>query len=143
MDSGFVLWLFAISAGASAFGGMLGMASGIFIVPLLTIFGHVEIHAAIGASIVSVIACSCGGAASFLKSRLTNIRLAIVLETATTAGALTGVLLAGIVPVSWLYFLFAAILFVSARQMLARRGDPVLTAAPARAGRRSTDLRLH
>jgi uncharacterized protein len=143
MDPGFILWLFAVSAGASAFGGMLGMASGIFIVPLLTIFGHVEIHAAIGASIVSVIACSCGGAASFLKSRLTNIRLAIVLETATTAGALTGVLLAGIVPVSWLYFLFAAILFVSARQMLARRGDPVLTAAPARAGRWSTALSLH
>jgi uncharacterized protein len=143
MDPGFILWLFAVSAGASAFGGMLGMASGIFIVPLLTIFGHVEIHAAIGASIVSVIACSCGGAASFLKSRLTNIRLAIVLETATTAGALTGVLLAGIVPVSWLYFLFAAILFVSARQMLARRGDPVLTAAPAPAGRWSTTLSLH
>jgi uncharacterized protein len=143
MDPGFILWLFAVSAGASAFGGMLGMASGIFIVPLLTIFGHVEIHAAIGASIVSVIACSCGGAASFLKSRLTNIRLAIVLETATTAGALTGVLLAGIVPVSWLYFLFAAILFVSARQMLAKRGDPVLTAAPAPAGRWSTTLSLH
>jgi uncharacterized protein len=66
-----------------------------------------------------------------------------VLETATTAGALTGVLLAGIVPVSWLYFLFAAILFVSARQMLARRGDPVLTAAPAPAGRWSTTLSLH
>jgi hypothetical protein len=140
MDVGFTLWLFAVSAGASALGGMLGMASGIFIVPLLTIFGHVEIHAAIGASIVSVIACSCGGAAPFLKSRLTNIRLAIVLETATTMGALTGVLLAGIVPVSYLYFLFAAILFVSARQMLARRRDPVLATVPA--SRWSTMLRL-
>ena len=67
------------------------MASGIFIVPLLTMFGHIEIHTAIGASIVSVIACSCGGAAPFLKNRLTNIRLAIVLEMATTTGALTGV----------------------------------------------------
>jgi hypothetical protein len=27
---------------------------------------------------------SCGGSAPFLKNRLTNIRLAIVLETATT-----------------------------------------------------------
>jgi hypothetical protein len=113
-------------------GGMLGMASGIFIVPLLTIFGHIEIHTAIGASIVSVIACSCGGAAPFLKNRLTNIRLAIVLEMATTTGALTGVLLAGIVPVSYLYFLFAAILFVSAHQMLARRRKPVLACAPER-----------
>jgi len=39
--------------GASALGGMLGMASGIFIVPILTMFGHIEIHTAIGASIVS------------------------------------------------------------------------------------------
>jgi uncharacterized protein len=114
---------------ASALGGMLGMASGIFIVPVLTIFGHIEIHTAVGASIVSVIACSCGGAALFLKNRLTNIRLAIVLETATTTGALTGVLLAGIVPVSYLYLLFAAILFLSAHQMLTRRRDPVLASA--------------
>ena len=71
------------------------MASGIFIVPILTIFGHIDIRSAIGASIVSVIACSCSSAAPFLKARLTNVRLAIVLETATTAGALSGVLLAG------------------------------------------------
>jgi uncharacterized membrane protein YfcA len=104
---------------------MLGVASGIFIVPILTMFGHIEIHTAVGASIVSVIACSCGGAAPFLKSRLTNIRLAIVLEIATTVGALTGVLLTGILPVSFLYFIFAVILFVSAHQMQARRGVPV------------------
>src|ERR1700742_357987 len=121
MDSGFVLWLFAVALGASALGGMLGMAGGIFIVPVLTILGHIDIHTAIVASIVSVIACSCGGAAPFLKNRLTNIRLAIVLEVATTAGALAGVLLAGILPASVLYVLFAAILFVSAYQMLARR----------------------
>src|SRR5215469_11524864 len=125
MAGSFSLWLFAVSMAASALGGMLGMASGIFIVPLLTMFGHIEIHTAIGASIVSVIACSCGGAAPFLKNRLTNIRLAIVLEMATTTGALTGVVLAGIVPVSYLYLLFAIILFLSAQQMLARRRDPV------------------
>ena len=105
--------------------------AGFFIVPLLTTFGHIEIHTAIGASIVSVIACSCGGAATFLKSGLTNVRLAIVLETATTIGALTGVLLLGIVPDVYLYALFAAILFLSARQMFARRRDPVLASGPA------------
>jgi uncharacterized membrane protein YfcA len=131
MDPQLTLWLFAMAFGASALGGILGMASGIFIVPILTVFGHIDMHTAIAASIVSVIACSCGGAAPFLKGRLTNIRLAIVLETATTAGALTGVLLVGIIPVPYLYFLFAVILFVSARQMLARRHDPAGMAAPA------------
>jgi hypothetical protein len=87
-------WLFVVSVCASALGGMLGMAGGIFIVPVLTLFGHID--KAIGASIVSVIASSCGCAAPFLKSGLANIRLAMVLETATTLGALTGVLLAGV-----------------------------------------------
>ena len=131
MDGAFMLWLFAVSVASSAFGGMLGMASGIFIVPILTMFGHVDIHTAIGASLVSVIACSCGGASPFLKNGLTNVRLAIVLETATTIGALTGVILLGIVPAQYLYFLFTAILFLSAHQMLTRRRDPVLASVPA------------
>ena len=118
MDAWVELWLFAVSVAASALGGMLGMASGIFIVPILTIFGHLNIHTAIGASIVSVIACSCGSTSPFLRGGLTNIRLAIVLETATTLGALTGVLLVGVIPVSYLYFLFAVILMLSAQQML-------------------------
>src|SRR5258708_30709179 len=101
MHVGFVAWLFAVSVGASALGGALGMASGIFIVPVLTLFGRLEIHAAVAASIVSVIACSCGSAAPFLRSGLTNIRVAIVLEVATTLGALTGVLLAGLLSVSF------------------------------------------
>jgi uncharacterized membrane protein YfcA len=118
------LALFAYSLVASAIGGVLGMAGGILIVPILTA-GALDIHTAIGASIVSVIACSCASAPPFLRSRLTNVRLAIVLELATTLGALSGVLLAGVLPPSVLYLLFAAILLLSAQQMLARRSEPV------------------
>lgn len=143
MDIHLALWLFAVAAGASAFGGMLGMASGIFIVPLLTVFGHIEMHQAIGASIVSVIACSCGSAAPYLQSRYTNVRLAIVLEVATTLGALTGVLLAGIVPVAFLFFLFAVILFVSAQQMLAKRGNGLPPSEAADSSLWATKLKLH
>ncbi|WAM25175.1 sulfite exporter TauE/SafE family protein [Myxococcus sp. NMCA1] len=123
MNPTMVFWLFAAAFGASALGGVLGMASGIFIVPILTLFFNIDIHVAIGASIISVIACSCGSAAPLLKRRLTNIRLAIVLETATTLGALTGVFLIGIVSNSFLYGLFAFILTLSAKQMLARRRE--------------------
>jgi uncharacterized membrane protein YfcA len=136
-------WLFAVSAGASALGGTLGMASGIFIVPILTMFGGVGLHSAVAASIVSVIACSCGSAAPFLKSGLTNIRIAIVLETATTIGALTGVLLAGLLPVPFLFFLFAVILLLSAQQMMARRREPVLAPKNADVTDWATALRLH
>ena len=142
MDAGFSVWLFVVSLGASALGGMLGMASGIFIVPILTMFCGVDIHTAIAASIVSVIACSCGSAAPFLRGGLTNIRLAIVLETATTLGALTGVLLVGVIPVSYLFFLFAVIMMLSAQQMLARRGESVAEETTDGTGRWVRMLRL-
>ena len=138
MSTGTELWLFAVSFGASALGGMLGMASGIFIVPVLTMWGHVDIRIAIGASVVSVIACSCGSAAPFLKGRLTNVRLAILLETATTAGALSGVLLAGTIPASYLFFIFGMILLLSAQQMLAKRRDPALAPTQSPTGRLTT-----
>jgi len=135
------LALFAYSLVASAIGGVLGMAGGILIVPILTACG-LDIRTAIGASIVSVIACSCASAPPFLRCRLTNMRLAIVLELATTLGALSGVLLTGVLPVAVLYLLFAAILLLSAWQMLGRRGEPV-PSEPASADGWGTLLALH
>jgi uncharacterized protein len=119
-------WLFAVALGTSMLGGVLGMASGIFIVPILTMFGGLDIHTAIGASLISVIACSCGSAAPFLRERLTNIRLAILLETATTSGALCGVFLAGLIPTPYLFVIFALILLLSAQQMLGRRKESLV-----------------
>src|SRR6266481_3616879 len=142
MSPGSGAWLFAGSAVASAAGGTLGMASGIFIVPILIALG-VNIHAAVAASLVSVIACSCGGAAPFLEGNLTNIRRAIVLETATTLGALTGVLLAGVLAAPFLLFLFAAILLVSAWQMMVRRRESVAETEDANLRDWATALRLH
>jgi hypothetical protein len=129
----FTTWLLGVSFAASAFGGMLGMASGVFLVPILLVFGGMASRAAIGASIVSVIACSCGSAAPFLKGRLTNIRLAIVLEIATTAGALCGFLISGVLSKAILYAVLAVVLFTSAYQMFVRRGvKAVASRNPAR-----------
>jgi uncharacterized membrane protein YfcA len=135
--------LFVVSIGASAFGGALGMASGIFLVPYLTLLGGIGIHSAVASSIVSVIVCSCAGAAPFLKSGLTNIRVAIVLETATTLGALTGVFLADVLPAPFLFCLFAVILLVSAWQMMARRRKPVIEMTEPGGRDWATILRLH
>jgi uncharacterized protein len=142
MSAETIVALLAVAFGTSALGGVLGMASGIFIVPILTLGFGIDIHLAIGASIVSVIACSCGSAAPFLQARLTNVRLAVVLETATTLGALTGVLLIGIIPTAFLYGLFAVILAISAQQMLARRREALASIAPPERSW-GTLLRLH
>jgi uncharacterized membrane protein YfcA len=143
LNEGFAFWLFAVSMAASAVGGTLGMAGGIFIVPVLTVFGGLDIHVAVVASIVSVIACSCGSAASFLASGLTNIRLAITLEVATTLGALTGVFLAGKLPASFLYALFAVVLLVSAWQMVGRRRELADAVEVTRPRDLATTLQLH
>jgi uncharacterized protein len=119
------------------------MASGIFIVPVLTMFGGLDIHAAVAASIVSVIACSCGSAPPSLRNGLTNVRVAIVLEVATTLGALSGVLLAGMLSVTFLYFLFAAVLVVSAWQMMARRRETLGEMEPPNLRDWANTLRLH
>ena len=111
----------AMSLGAGLLGGMLGMAAGIFVVPALTLLFGIDIHFAVGASLVSVIACSCGSAASAMENRLTNVRLAILLEIGTTLGALTGVVLAGVFSSSLLYLLFTVILLISAQQMYHKR----------------------
>jgi uncharacterized membrane protein YfcA len=61
-------------------------------------FIGVDIHYAIGASLVSVIATSSGSAAAYVKEGITNIRLGMFLEIATTIGALAGALLAIYIP---------------------------------------------
>jgi uncharacterized membrane protein YfcA len=113
--------LIIMSLVASGIGGMLGMASGIFLVPMLTILAHLPIRVAIGLSLISVICCSCASAPVYLEARLTNVRLALVLEVATTAGALAGVMCSGLLAPSMLYFLFAAVMAVSAWQMMQPR----------------------
>ncbi len=111
----------AVSLATALLGGMLGMASGVFIVPALTLIFGLDIRHAVGVSLVSVIACSCGSAASAMENRLTNVRLAILLEIGTTLGALTGVILSGAFADWALYLLFAAILLASAHQMARKR----------------------
>ena len=143
VNSGLSALLFLTSLGASALGGALGMASGIFIVPILTTAFGLNVHLAIAASLISVIACSCASAAPFLRDGFTNIRVAIVLEVATTIGALSGVALSGLLSNEILYGLFALILIVSAKQMLAKREDIAETINSVAMRDVATLLRLH
>lgn len=123
-----LLLLFAAAFTASALGGVLGMASGIFIVPMLTVLFGIDIRVAVGASLISVIVCSTASSGPLLKTGLVNIRLATMLEVATAFGALCGVLLIGMVPEQALYLLFTVILGVSAWQMLGQRATDHATA---------------
>jgi uncharacterized membrane protein YfcA len=119
------LILIAISIFAGFLGSLLGLGGGIIIVPTLTLGFGVDIRYAIAASLISIIATSSGAAASFLKDNLTNLRLAVLLEVGTVAGAMTGFIISQYVNAPFLYILFGGFLMFSALMMLKRKGDPI------------------
>jgi uncharacterized membrane protein YfcA len=112
------LKIFLISIIAGVLGSILGLGGGIIITPVLTLVFGIDIKYAIGASIVSVIATSSGAAIAYIKDRITNIRIGMFLEIATTTGAITGAFLSGIISTKALYFIFGILLLYSAIAML-------------------------
>lgn len=136
----FELTLFLISVLAGVFGAILGLGGGVLIVPALTLLFGVQIRYAVGASIVSVIATSSGAAATYVRDHITNIRVAMLLELATTVGALCGAMLSPYFPARVLFIVFALILAYSALAMLRKRGDHTITHSDDRLAAR---LKLH
>src|SRR5690242_19734109 len=102
------------SFAAGLLGALTGMGGGIVVVPMLTVLLGVDLRYAIGASLVSVIATSSGAAAAYVREGYTNIRVGMLLEVATTAGALLGAYAAGFIPTNWLAILFGVVLFYAA-----------------------------
>src|SRR5512143_2233704 len=112
------------SLAAGFLGALTGLGGGVVLVPLLTIFFHVDIRYAVGASLVSVIATSSGAAAAYVKEGFTNIRIGMFLEIATTLGALLGAYIALMVPTTAIAIIFGAVLLYSA--YLSGRPQPVV-----------------
>jgi uncharacterized membrane protein YfcA len=115
--------IFAISILAGLVGALAGVGGGILIVPTLTLLFGIDIRLAIGASIVSVIATSSGAAAAYVRDRMTDMRVGMFLELATTTGAVVGALLAAIVAQSFLYILLGVVLLGSALMQVLRLGE--------------------
>jgi uncharacterized protein len=86
----FVLVVVAFAAGTV--GAALGVGGGLFLVPGLVLLFGLDIHVAIAASIVSVIATSSAAASGDVQTGLTNVRLGMFLETGTAVGGLLGAL---------------------------------------------------
>ena len=107
--------LVAIGAfSAGMLGALTGLGGGMVIVPMLTIVFHVDLRYAIGASLISVIATSSGAAAAYVKEGYTNVRVGMLLEVATTLGALGGAYLAGRIGTGAIAVIFAVVLLYSA-----------------------------
>jgi uncharacterized protein len=102
--------IFMIGFFVGGFGSMLGIGGGVLLIPLLTSILGVPIKTAIGAGIISVIATSSAAGAVYVGRGLTHSRLAMVLEIATTGGALAGGITAVLVSPRLLAVFFGLVL---------------------------------
>src|SRR5213595_1605075 len=123
-----LVWTGSVIAGL--LGSLTGLGGGVVLVPLLTIFFHVDLRYAIGASLVSVIATSSGSAAAYVKEGFSNIRIGMFLEIATTLGALLGAYLTAKVPASAIAIIFGLMLVCSAYVSRRTRPRPDIQAPP-------------
>jgi uncharacterized membrane protein YfcA len=134
-----VLLLIGGGVAAGLFGSLLGLGGGILIVPLLTLGFGLPLITAVGVSLVCVIVTSGAAAGVYLERRVANLRLGMTLELFTAIGALTGGLVAFLVPERFLALLFAAML-VYVGLTIGRRRDPdpepeIATSGGAASGR--------
>ena len=116
------------SFAAGFIGALTGLGGGVVLIPMLTLGLGIDIHYAIGASLVSVIATSSGAAAAYVREGFTNVRIAMLLEIATSLGAILGAYLAGWVNTMWIGVVFGIVLLHSA--VVALEPHPADTAPP-------------
>jgi uncharacterized membrane protein YfcA len=112
-----------LSAGgfvAGAFGTLLGLGGGLFLVPFLVLLADIPMHQAIATSIIAVIATSSTGASIYLQRGLVNIKLGMLLEVATVVGAIGGGVTASLLSAELLTKLFSLVMVIAAGIMILR-----------------------
>jgi uncharacterized protein len=115
---------------AGFLGALTGLGGGVVIVPMLVLLFGVDLRYAIGASLVSVIATSSGAAAAYVKEGYSNVRVGMLLEIATTVGALAGAYLAVIVAPNAIAVVFGVVLLISAYLSSRQRAEQTIADKP-------------
>ncbi len=118
-----MMMILIIAIFAGILGSILGLGGGIIITPALTLIFGIDIQYAIGASIISVIATSSGSAIAYIKDHITNLRVGMFLEIATTIGAITGAFVGGLLSATALYIIFGLLLLYSSYNMFKKVGS--------------------
>ena len=118
--------LLVLAAGAGFAGALSGLGGGAFLVPALVVLIGLPMQAAVGASLLAVVATSAGASVAFVRDGWTNLRVAIVLECATVTGAIAGAWFAGMVSPAFLEALFAVVMLQSAYFSMRKRDSDVL-----------------
>lgn len=125
----FVLFLGAIAAGF--LGSLTGLGGGVVVIPLLTLGFGVDMRYAIGAALVTSIASSSGAAAAYIKEGITNVRIGMFLEIATTTGAVLGAVIAIWLDKKYIALIFGCVLIFSAIRTITKKEDKIDPSAPS------------
>ena len=118
-----ILLLGAYAAGL--LGSLTGLGGGVIVIPLLTLAFGIDFHYAIGAALVASIATSSGSASAYVKEGITNIRLGMFLEIATSVGAVLGAVIALWMPTNAIAVIFGVVLFFTAVMQNRQKVDHV------------------
>ena len=116
-----ILLLAAYSAGL--LGSLTGLGGGVVVIPVLTLGFGVDFHYAIGAALVASIATSSGSGSAYVKEGITNIRLGMFLEIATTLGAVCGTAVAIYLNNDVIAVIYGAVLLLTAAMQQRRKSD--------------------
>jgi uncharacterized membrane protein YfcA len=111
-----------VSVAAGFLGALTGLGGGVVITPAMVLLLGIDLHYAMGAALVSVIATSSGAAAAYVREGFSNIRIGMFLEIATTVGAVCGAYAAAKISPSILGAVFGMVLLHSA--WVSTRGRP-------------------
>ncbi len=119
----FSFYVLIVSYGAGLLGALTGLGGGVVLVPALVLLFHVDIHYAMGASLISVIATSSGAAAAFVREGYANIRIGMFLEVAAVIGATAGAVVSAILHAAVIEVVFGIALLLSAYLSFHRRRE--------------------
>ncbi|GAY30520.1 sulfite exporter TauE/SafE family protein, partial [Prevotella sp. MGM2] len=100
-----------------------GRGGGVVVIPLLTLAFGVDFHYAVGAALVASIATSSGSGSAYVKEGITNIRLGMFLEIATTIGAVCGAAVAIYLNSSTIAVIYGCVLILTAAMQQRRKSD--------------------
>lgn len=108
---------------AGLLGSLTGLGGGVVVIPLLTLAFGVDFHYAVGAALVASIATSSGSGSAYVKEGITNIRLGMFLEIATTIGAVAGAAVAIWLDNSAIAIIYGLVLILTAAMQQRRKSD--------------------
>jgi uncharacterized protein len=124
------------SVAAGLIGALTGLGGGVILVPVLTLVFGVNLRYAVGASLISVIATSSGAASSYVKEGYANMRIGILMEVATTLGAIGGATLASRVSTGTIAIVFGVVLLYATFQSARQEPHVAPSTTPDRLGER-------